>query len=359
MSTETTQVPKAKIRIGADDLRAMVAGIFAARGVREADAAAVADTLVWANLRGIDSHGVSRVPRYLELFDKGESVPDAAVTVERPRAAVAIVDAHAAPGPIAMNRAVDEAVSGARECGIGWASVRGTVHTGAIGYYTSRAAEAGFAAVGVVAGVPNMAYAGARGAAVATSPLSVAVPAGRHEVVLLDMATAVMALGRIAQLKAAGATLPPGVAVTADGDPTTDPALATVPVPVGGAKGSGMSLVFEMLASGLVANPIVPGYHSGTKEGRRHRQNGFVLAIDVSAFLPVAEFTATIDGTVDAIKALPPGEGTSEVLVPGERGRRSERDRRQAGIPLGAKVWRGLSESAGALGVTVPAPLEG
>ena len=120
-----------------------------------------------------------------------------------------------------------------------------------------------------------------------------------------------------------------------------------------------MSLVFEMLASGLVANPIVPAYHSGTKEGRRHRQNGFILAIDVSAFLPPEEFTATIDETVDAIKALPPGEGTSEVLVPGERGRRSERDRRQTGIPLGAKVWRGLTEIASGLGVAVPAPLEG
>jgi LDH2 family malate/lactate/ureidoglycolate dehydrogenase len=357
--TETAPAKAAKIRVGADDLRAMVAGIFAARGVPEAGAADVADALVWANLRGVDSHGVSRVPRYIDLFDKGESVPDAAVTVQRPRAAVAIVDAHAAPGPIAMLRAVTEAVSGARECGIGWASVRGTVHTGAIGYYTSRAAGAGMAAVGVVAGIPNMAYEGARGAAVATSPLSVAVPAGRHEVVLLDMATAVMALGRIAQLKAAGAALPPGVAVTADGEPTTDPALAAVPVPVGGAKGSGLSLVFEMLASGLVANPIVPAYHSGTKEGRRHRQNGFILAIDVSAFLPADEFTATIDDTVDAIKALPPGEGVSEVLVPGERGRRSELDRRQAGIPLGPKVWHGLTELAEPLDVAVPAPLAG
>jgi LDH2 family malate/lactate/ureidoglycolate dehydrogenase len=353
MSTETA--PRGtKILVGADELRVMVAGIFRARGVRESDAAAVADTLVWANLRGIDSHGVSRVPRYLELFDKGESVPDAAVTVERPRAAVAIVDAHAAPGPVAMNRAVTEAVSAARECGIGWASVRGTVHTGAVGYYTSRAAQAGMAAVGVVAGVPNMAYAGSRGAAVATSPLSVAVPAGRHELVLLDMATAVMALGRIAQLKAAGTTLPPGVAVTAEGEPTTDPALAAVPVPVGGPKGSGMSLVFEMLASGLVANPIVPSYHAGTKAGRRHRQNAFILAVDVSAFLPLEEFTATVDDTVDAIKSLPPAEGVHEVLVPGERGRRCEIDRRSSGVPLGPKVWRELTGLAGGLGVAVP-----
>ena len=346
----------ARVTVSAADLRALVTGIFTARGTGDADAAAVADALVWANLRGVDSHGVSRVPRYLELFDKGESVPDARPTVERPRAAIAIIGAHAAPGPVAMNRAADEAVAGARECGIGWASVRGTVHTGAIGYYASRIADAGMAAVGVVAGVPNMAYAGAKGAAVATSPLAVAVPAGRHDLVLLDMATAVMALGRIAQLKAAGRELPPGVALTADGEPTTDPALAKVPTPVGGAKGAGMSLVFEMLASGLVANPIVPAYHSGGKEGRRHRQNGFLLAIDVAAFLPLEEFTATIDETVDAIKSLPPADGTAEILVPGERGRRTGAERAAAGIPLGPKVWRELTEVATALDVPVPAP---
>ena len=355
MPTETAS--SSKVRVAAGDLRALVGGIFAARGVRSPDAAAVAGALVWANLRGIDSHGVSRVPRYLELFDKGESVADAVPAVERPRAAIAIIDAHAAPGPVALTVAADEAIRGAREAGVGWATVRGTVHTGAIGYYTSRIAAAGMAAIGVVAGVPNMGYAGARGAAVATSPLSVAVPAGRHELVLLDMATAVMALGRIAQLKAAGRELPPGVATTSDGEPTTDPALAAVPVPVGGAKGAGMSLVFEMLASGLAANPIVPAYHSGSKEGRRHRQNAFLLAVDVSAFLPLADFTTTIDATVDAIKALPPADGTAEVLVPGERGRRSAAERAASGIPLGPKAWRELSEIAASLDVTVPVPL--
>ncbi len=359
MSTPAAPARAAKVLLSAEELRAMVTGIFAARGVRGPDAAAVADALVWANLRGIDSHGVSRVPRYLELFDKGESAPDAIASAERPRAAVAIVDARTAPGPVAMNRAVTEAVAGARECGIGWASVRGTVHTGAIGYYTSQAAAAGMAAVGVVAGMPNMAYAGARGAAVATSPLSVAVPAGRHQLVLLDMATAVMALGRIAQLKAAGQELPPGVAVTAAGEPATDPALAAVPVPVGGAKGSGMSLVFELLASGLAGSPIVPGYHAGTKEGRRHRQNAFILAVDVSAFLPLADFTAAVDATVDAIKSLPPAGGVAEVLIPGERGRRCEAERRAAGVPLGPKVWCELTAIAESLGVPVPAPIGG
>jgi LDH2 family malate/lactate/ureidoglycolate dehydrogenase len=351
----STQPPKpAKVTVAADDLRALVEGIFRARGARPADAATVADALVWANLRGVDSHGVSRVPRYLELFDKGESVADATPTVSRPRPAIAVIDAHAAPGPVALTLAADEAIRAAREAGVGWASVRGTVHTGAVGYYTSKVAAAGLAAVGVVAGIPNMAYAGARGAAVATSPLSVAVPAGRHDVVLLDMATAVMALGRIAQLKAAGQELPPGVATTSDGEPTTDPALAAVPVPVGGAKGSGMSLVFELLASGLAANPIVPGYHSGSKEGRRHRQNAFILAVDIEAFLPLAEFTGSVEASVDAIKALPPLDPAGEILIPGERGRRSARDRGASGIPLGPKAWRELCEIATSLDVTIP-----
>lgn len=343
-----------KVTLKADDLRTLVAAIFAARGTSDADANAVADALVWANLRGIDSHGVSRTPRYIELFDKGQSVADAVPTVQRPRAAIAIVDAHAAPGPIALNRAADEAIAGARECGIGWAQVRGTVHTGAIGYYTSRIADAGMAGLGVVAGMPNMAYAGARGAAVATSPLSVAVPAGKHELVLLDMATAVMALGKIAQLKAAGTELPPGAAVTAEGEPTTDPALAAVPLPVGGAKGSGMSLVFELLASGLAANPIVPAALSGD---RKHRQNAFLLAVDVAAFLPLEEFKSGVDETVDAIKALPPTEGVTEILVPGERGRRSASERAANGIPLGPKVWKELTAVAESLGVTIPEPV--
>jgi LDH2 family malate/lactate/ureidoglycolate dehydrogenase len=118
-----------------------------------------------------------------------------------------------------------------------------------------------------------------------------------------------------------------------------------------------MSLVFEMLASGLAANPIVPAYHSGSKAGRRHRQNAFLLAVDVSAFVPLANFTSTIDETVEAIKALPPADGTAEVLVPGERGRRSEAERGASGIPLAPKAWRELSEIATSLDVTIPAPL--
>ncbi|MFJ7213054.1 Ldh family oxidoreductase [Amycolatopsis sp. NPDC098790] len=332
-------------------LRTFVADLFTAHGTSREHADTIADVLVWANLRGIESHGVSRIPRYLELFASGEANPRPEIGFDQPRSAVATLDADAGPGPVALTRAMDEAVSMARSAGAAWVAVRGTVHTGAIGYYTERAAQYGMAGLGIVAGVPNMAYPGAAGPAVATSPLSIALPAGKHPTVLLDMATAVVALGRIAVLKARGGRLPEGAAVTADGHPTTDPASAAVPLPVGGAKGAGMSLLFDMLAGGLTLNPIVPAFHSGE---RRHRQNALLMAIDVAAFTPVAEFRRTVDETVEAIKSLPRTDPAAEILVPGERGARCLDERLVSGVPVAAKLAGTLRTLAVESGVSVP-----
>jgi len=350
-------MPPARVAVPEKALRTLVSDLFNAHGVSRDHADTVADVLVWANLRGVDSHGVSRVPRYLELFENGQANARPNITVDVLRPAIALLDADAAPGPVALTRAMDEAVSMARSAGAAWVAVRGTVHTGAIGYYTERAAQYGMAGLGIVAGVPNMAYPGSTSAAVATSPLSVAVPAGRHPTVLLDMATAVIALGRIAQLKAQGKPLPEGAAVTADGRPTTDPAEATTPLPVGGAKGAGMSLLFEMLAGGLTGNPIVTGFHSGEPEGRRHRQNALLMAIDIAAFSPVEEFRAVVDDTVDAIKALPPTDPGAEILVPGERGARTLDERSTGGIPLPRPLLDKLCQAAADKGVALPAEL--
>jgi LDH2 family malate/lactate/ureidoglycolate dehydrogenase len=350
-------MPQPRVSVPEKPLRTLLADLFGAYGLSREHAETLTDVLVWANLRGVDSHGVSRVPRYLELFENGQANARPNLTVDVLRPAIALVDADGAPGPVALTRAMDEAVSMARSAGAAWVAVRGTVHTGAIGYYTERAAQYGMAGLGIVAGVPNMAYPGSNSAAVATSPLSVAVPAGRHPTVLLDMATAVIALGRIAQLKAQGKALPEGAAVTADGRPTTDPAEAAVPLPVGGAKGAGMSLLFEMLASGLTANPIVPAYHGGTEEGRRHRQNALVMAIDIAAFTPVEQFRRTVDETVEAIKALPPADPDAEILVPGERGARTFDERSNAGIPLPRPLLDKLRQAAADKSVALPAEL--
>jgi LDH2 family malate/lactate/ureidoglycolate dehydrogenase len=115
-----------------------------------------------------------------------------------------------------------------------------------------------------------------------------------------------------------------------------------------------MSLVFELLASGLTANPIVSSYHSGSPDGRRHRQNATLVAVDISAFVPVKDFVQTVDETLDVIKALPATDPSRELLIPGERGARTYAQRSAAGVPLGGKVWASLTEEAVKAGVPVP-----
>jgi len=348
---------KPRVRVAASDLRKLVTEMFVAAGMTAEQAATTAEPFVWANLRGVESHGVARVPRYLELFASGEANPAPRIEVRRPRPAALILDADRAPGPLALTLGMRAAIEAARETGVAWATVRATTLSGAIGYYTSLAGDAGMVGLGIVAGMPNMGYHGARGVAVATSPLSIAIPAARHPALILDMATAGIALGKIAQYRAEGEQLPAGMALSADGEPTTDPSVAKIPLPLGGAKGSGMSLAFELLASGLAGNPVVPAYHSGTPEGRRHRQNATLIAVDVSAFLDPGEYAATVDETIDAIKALPALDG-AEILYPGERGAASYAERARDGVPLAPKSWEELSQAAAGLGLSVPEPVE-
>ena len=334
------------VRVPHDKLRNIVRDIFAAAGTTAPDAATVADALVWANLRGVDTHGVSRVPRYLELFESGEARAAAQMKVSHPRPGVVLIDADSAPGPVALSCAMNEAVAAARQTGIAWAGVRGTVHTGAIGYYTSLAAAQGMIGIGLVAGIPNMAYHGARGVGLATSPLSIAIPTGNHPTFVLDMATALMALARFQQYRAQNRPLPEGAGMTKDGEPTTDPALAAIPLPLGGAKGAGMSLAFELLTGGLMNNPVVPSYHKKTPGGRRHRQNASMIAVDVSAFLGVNEFRGIVDETIATVKGLPPIKDGEEILFAGERGARTYAARLKDGIPLSADAMDSLAKAA-------------
>jgi ureidoglycolate dehydrogenase (NAD+) len=202
--------------------------------------------------------------------------------------------------------------------------------------------------------MPNMGYTGAKGAAVATSPLSIAVPSGDRPTVLLDMATATIALGKIAQHRASGTPLPTGAAATADGTPTTDPELATMPLPLGGAKGSAMSLVFELITGVLVGAPFLADFHGGADGGRTHRQNALLLAINPAAFGEADEFTSHVTATIDALKSLPVTDGAPGIFVPGERSHSVGDSRLEAGIPVSGKIWSQLTTAADELEVPLP-----
>ncbi|MFI5897915.1 Ldh family oxidoreductase [Actinoplanes sp. NPDC051513] len=339
--------------IPAAELGEFVDALLGAKVPNPGHARTIRDVLLWASLRGVDSHGVARVPRYLELLDSGEANATPEMSFAGGPSGVTVLDADRAPGPVALTAAADEAVRRARAVGIGAVGVRRTVHTGAVGYYTSRIASQGLVGIAFVAGMPNMSYPGVTGAAVATSPLSIAVPTAGSNPVLLDMATASIALGKIAQYRNAGRTLPEGVAATADGTPTTDPALAKMPLPLGGAKGAGMSLVFELITSVLVGAPIVSSFHSDDPQGRVHRQNALILALDPAAFGDPAAFTEHVSQTLTALQGLP---ATGEIRYPGQNSAAIAGRRAAEGIPVGPKVWGELEVAAGKLGVTPPTP---
>ncbi|MBM3486852.1 MAG: Ldh family oxidoreductase [Alphaproteobacteria bacterium] len=340
--------------IDAAILREFVTTVFVRLGMSDADAAIEAEVLVWANLRGVDSHGVLRLPRYLALFEQGEVKPRPTMRFERETAVSAILEADHALGPIAMTRAMDRAIEKARAAAIGWVAVRDTAHSGAVGYYALRAAAADMVGLVIVTSVPNMAYHGARAAGVATSPIAIAVPGATHAPLVIDMATAVAALGKIVQARNAGTALPAGWALDRDGNPTTDAAAAVLPLPLGGAKGAGLSLLFECVTSLLVGNPIISATLGEAPGDRRHRQNAVAVAIDIAAFTDVAGYKANVDALAAAVKALPRAAGCDEILVPGERGDRILVARHRHGIPLPPGTLRGLIEIAARLAIAMP-----
>ncbi|MER6346233.1 Ldh family oxidoreductase [Streptomyces sp. NPDC001595] len=355
--TDTPTPEPGRVLVPAEELRAFSAALLEKGGLSAAHARTTADVFVWAALRGVDSHGIARVPAYLDLLAKGVANARPTLAIESSAPAAAVLDADRAPGPVALTAAADEAVRRARTTGIAAVGVRHTVHTGAIGYYVSRIAAQGLVGLGFVAGMPNMGYTGVKGAAVATSPLAVAVPtpeSSSHAPLLLDMATATIALGRIRQARASGTSLPEGAAATEDGTPTTDPRQAVMPLPLGGAKGSGMSLAFELLTSVLVGAPIFAAFHSGDPAGRKHRQNALLIALDPAAFGGTEAFTAAVDSTLTTLKGLPAAEGAGGVHYPGERSAAVAAGRSAQGIPVAPKLWRDLAERAGQLGVELP-----
>jgi ureidoglycolate dehydrogenase (NAD+) len=338
--------------VGHEELGRFTREILIKHGASEGDAEIVAQGLVWANLRGSDGHGVSRLPRYVKLLERGEIDAMAQPRVVHDRAATFIMDGGHGFGPVAVMQAAARAVERAKQTGVCFALIRHTTHTGAIGRYAQWIAERDCAAVLMGAGPTLMAYHGARVASMATSPIAIAVPSGNGPI-SLDMATSTISNGKILQARATGGTLPPDTVLTAAGEPTTDARQAEILLPLGGPKGSGLAFMFEMLASVLAAAPIqAPAL--GPQKRTRHTGNTAMLAIDIEAFRPLIDFKTDADALAAVVRALPRQTGFDEILLPGERGNRTETARRKSGIPIPAKLWEELATVAKEAGVKMP-----
>src|SRR5215470_4368651 len=321
-------------RVPAADLREFTKSVFIAAGVPSEDAALEAEVLVWANLRGVDSHGVLRIPAYVEMIGRGDMNPRPNILVEKETAATVLIDGDRALGPVVTTVAMRRAIDKARGAGIGWAVIRNTTHQGAMAYYALMAVDAGMAGIAIVCSPPNMAPFGARAAGVHNSPISIAVPAGRHRPLCIDMATSVAAGGKLLLARDKGIPLPEGWALDRAGHPTTDAKSATILVPAAGAKGSGLAMMFESLTSLMAGNPLLVPALEGQEGAQRHRQNSVVAAVDIGTFTDVAEYRQHIDRMIDGLHALPPAAGFDRVLVAGEPEDQTMEERRREGIPL-------------------------
>jgi ureidoglycolate dehydrogenase (NAD+) len=353
METRSHFVGGSAIRVHHQDLQRFIAQAFQAKGMNAADATVVAEALVWANLRGGDGHGVMRLPRYLEMIDLGDMDPRGRPHLVLDTATFFILDAGRCAGPSAMMEAVAAATERAKARGAAIGLMREATHAGAIGRYAHWVVERGCACIILAAAYPFMPYHGAKVASLPTAPIVMGVPTDRHGPIVLDMASSVVAMGKINQARQKGEPLAEGWALDADGRPTTDPHQAAMPLPLGGPKGSGLSLMIELFA-GVLSGASILTKVLGPEFSTRNAQNALVVVMDVAAFRPDGGFRKDADALADLIKQLPLRDGFDEILLPGERGGRTEKARRAAGIPIPAGTWNALKGIAATYALELP-----
>jgi LDH2 family malate/lactate/ureidoglycolate dehydrogenase len=319
------------------ELLAFVGACFRAAGVRASDARLTADVLVLADARGHPSHGVSRLRQYLRLVESGSVSPRPDVRVLERRAATELWDADHALGPAVAHRAMDRAIRRARRTGIAAVVVREAGHFGIAGAYALRAMDAGLCAIATCNGTPIIPPTGARAPALGTNPLAIGVPDGEGRGFLLDMATSVVAGGKVEVAARRGLPIPAGWALDADGRPTTDAAaaLAGMMLPLGGPaetsgyKGYGMAAAIDLLTGVMGGGAFGLSVAGMWDTGHPSTIGQLLLAVDPAAFGDAEAFFARVRAWRAEMVGRPRQEGVEEILVPGDKEWRADADHAQ------------------------------
>lgn len=343
----------------AAELLALTTAVFRACGMDPADAALVADTLVDADLGGVHSHGVLRVPEYVAKLTVGGVDPRARPAVVSRRGACLVVDGGNSMGQVGARFAMGEAIAAARAHGVGMAAVRGSNHCGAMAYYARLAVAADMIGLATTNALPTMAPWGGAERILGINPLSVGIPAGREPPILYDAAFSGSSHGKIRVHQQTGEPLPAGWALDRDGRPTTDPAAAIdgLLVPIGGFKGAGLALVMGVLSamlSGAAYGTELGDMESGPQPGA---DGHFVAAIDVGAFEEVDRFKARVDAAIRQVRACRRAAGAAAPpMAPGQLEHATRQRSRAEGIPLNPVTRSDLKAAGRQLGVDTGHP---
>ena len=344
--------------VAAAELLAFSTAVYESVGMPPEDAALAADTLVQADLWGHQSHGVMRLPWYVARIWSGVVAAEARPEIVVDAGAVAVIDGHDGMGQVLAARAAEEAVRRAKAHGIGAVAVRNSNHFGTAMYFTLMAAAEGCVGFLSTNASPAMAPWGGREKAVGTNPWSWAAPAGVNAPFALDIANTAVARGKIYLARQKGVPIPEGWAIDAEGSPTTDPvaALSGITMPMAGHKGYAIAAAMDML-SGVLSGSSFGKAVTGPYQAKRRGGTGhLMLALNIDAFQPLADFERRMDDYIAELKGVALARGSEEIVYPGEIEASNHVRNRRDVLQLPSDKVADLLKLAAETGCAAPSP---
>ena len=344
-----TSETAARVYVSAEAAEAFTKQLMLAHGLPELDAEIVAHCLVSADLRGVDTHGIARLPVYLDRVRRGLINAKPNLEPERVTPVAATLDGQDGFGFVVGTRAMREAIDMAREFGIGVVSVRRSTQFGMAASYVTQALDAGLISLVFSNASPAMPPWGGKDGLLGTNPFCVGAPGGTLPPFLLDMSPAVAARGKVRRAQRRGETIPLGYALDAEGRPTTDPtaALGGVVLPIGEHKGSGLSLFMDIFGGVISGAAFAGNVGDQYKAFDRPQDVGhFFLAMKPNLFVTEEDYRARMDTLVERVRGVPKAQGFDEILIPGEPEARLEAKHRKSGIPYSPHDLAPLNDEA-------------
>ena len=348
---------EANLLISHDTLLDFGRRLLEAASVPHPKARLVAEALVAANLRAVDSHGMQLLPYYLDQLRAGNIDPLTDGRVVSESGGCVLYDGQNGFGYTVAENCCGHAVRLAKEHGVAMAVARDSNHFGAAAFWAQRISAAGCIGMVMCNASPIVPPWQGKEGRLGTNPICVAVPGAGGKGWLLDMATTTVAMGKVYKAFFSGQPgIPPGWAMDSDGVPTTDTEAAFhgLLMPLGGYKGYGLAMMVEILCAVLSGGAMSSEVGGVRILDRPMRTSQAFVAIDAARFLPVEEFQQRLDRLVAAMKSAKPAAGYDEVLVAGDPEWRAEDRRTREGIPVAEGIWEKLAAAGNRLKVPVP-----
>lgn len=332
-----------EVLVSHERLKDLVINKFLKVGVREEEADAVADVLVHANLRGVDSHGVLRTEHYVKRIIHGGLNIRSNPTLEKTSNTTALYDGDNGFGHYLSKKAMEFAIKTAKQQGIGVIGVKKSSHCGALSYFVKQAIDEKLIGIAMTHTDTIVVPFGAAEPYFGTNPIAFGFPSKNEKPIILDLATSNVAFGKILNAREYGKEIPNNWGVDKEGNPTTDPNDVSYLLPFGGAKGYGFGMVVDIFCGIMTGSFFGPHITKMYDDYHKMRELGhFFMVIDPSRFIPMDAFLENIDRMVQEIHTLKPAKDFEKVLVPGEPEAITEAKRMVEGIPLPSSIWEYL-----------------